>query len=318
MIRTLDELAGLTGGEALGIAGKRIGSLRALHEADEDAISPFFLKHLLDRVDPKPGAVLATPALAMAALEEGIEAVIAHNQPMFALAKLIDVFYPEKTSPGGAHSSATVDPTAEIHATVSIGPSAVVEAGVRIGEGSHIGAGAVICANCHIGRHVRIGPGAVVGADGFGFLPGDGDPIKIRQVGSVIIEDYVEIGANTCIDRATLGATVVGRASKLDNLVQVGHNSRIGRRVLIAGQVGLAGSTVVGDNAMLGGNVGVADHIEIGPRAKVAAKSGVGGNVAAGEVVAGYPAIPHRKWLRAMAWLARESTRSNKTDVEES
>ncbi|MCP4679295.1 MAG: UDP-3-O-(3-hydroxymyristoyl)glucosamine N-acyltransferase [Deltaproteobacteria bacterium] len=318
MTRTVDELAAQIGGEALGIAGKKIASLRALGEADEDSIAPFFLKHLLDETEPKPGAVLATPALAGYALEKGIDAAVAHSQPIFALAGLIDLFYPEEAGSVGVHPSATVDPTAKIHATVSIGPSAVIEANVRIGEGCNVGAGAVICANCHIGRHVRIGPGAVVGADGFGFLPGDGDPIKIRHVGNVIIEDYVEIGANTCIDRATLGATVVGHASKLDNLVQVGHNSRIGRRVLIAGQVGLAGSTVVGDNAMLGGNVGVADHIEIGPRAKVAAKSGVGGNVAAGEVVAGYPAIPHRKWLRAMAWLARESARSGKTDVEES
>jgi UDP-3-O-[3-hydroxymyristoyl] glucosamine N-acyltransferase len=273
---------------------------------------------LLAQASTVPGAVLAVSGLAEFALTKGVLAGIVHNQPAVALAGLIDLFYPERDGSGRIHPSAFVDPSARVHPSADIGPMAVVEAGASIGEKSLIGPGAVICEGCRVGRFVRIGPGAVIGAEGFGVVPSGNGPVKLRHVGNVVIEDYVEVGANTCVDRGTLGTTAIDHASKLDNLVQVGHNTRIGKRVLIAGQVGLAGSTVVEDDAMLGGQVGVKDHVTIGTRAKVAGGSGVIRDVAADETVAGFPAIPRARWLRAMAWLARISSHSKRMDAEKS
>ncbi|MBW2277110.1 MAG: UDP-3-O-(3-hydroxymyristoyl)glucosamine N-acyltransferase, partial [Deltaproteobacteria bacterium] len=140
--------------------------------------------------------------------------------------------------------------------------------------------------------------------------------VKVRQVGGVTICDFVEIGASACVDRATLGKTEIGEGTKLDNLVQVGHNAKLGKRVLVAGQAGLAGSTLVGDDAMIGGQVGVADHLRVGARAKIAAKSGVAGDVPADAVYGGIPAGPHRKWLRAMARLLAKGGRPRRTESE--
>jgi UDP-3-O-[3-hydroxymyristoyl] glucosamine N-acyltransferase len=299
------DLAGKIGGTALGEIDLGISELRAIDEAGPEAICPLLKKRMLKRAKSSPGAVLATRELADFGIEAGVRAAIAHDRPLIALVELIDLFHPEVELEAGVHPSAVVHPTAVVHPGALIGPHAVIEARVEIGEASSIGPGAVICADSKIGRSVVIGPGAVIGAQGFGFAPGPEGPVRIRHVGRVVVEDFVEIGANTCIDRATLGTTFVGQSSKIDNLVQVGHNVSIGQRALIAGQVGLAGSAAIGDDAMLGGKVGVADHVTVGARAKIAANSGVSADVADDEVVAGYPAIPREKWLRAMAWLAR-------------
>jgi len=184
-------------------------------------------------------------------------------------------------------------------------------------EGAWIGPNAVICAGTRIGRFARVGPCAVIGHEGFGFAPSPDGPVRIRQVGGVDIGDFAEIGAAACVDRATLGVTRVGREARLDNLVQVGHNCRIGRRVLVAAQAGFAGSTVIGDDAMFGGQAGVADHLRIGEGARVAAKSGVVGDVAAGKTVAGYPAMDHRRWLRAMARLAASAASKSRNGADE-
>jgi UDP-3-O-[3-hydroxymyristoyl] glucosamine N-acyltransferase len=318
MLWTIKDLAARVDGLVVGRADFEVSELCALDDAKNTAISPYFRKPLLARATTVPGAVLTRSGLADFALTGGVRAAIVHRQPAVALAGLIDIFHPKNETPGHIHPSAFVDPEARIHPTATIGPMAVVEAGASVGEQSLIGPGAVICERCHVGRYVRIGPGAVVGAEGFGVVPGENGLVKLRHVGEVIIEDYVEIGANTCIDRGTLGATTIGQDSKLDNLVQVGHNTHIGKRVLVAGQVGLAGSTVVEDDVMLGGQVGVADHVTIGARAKVAGKSGVTRNVAENEIVAGFPALPRAKWLRAMAWLARMGSHSKKMGGEKS
>lgn len=301
----VSRLAGELGGVALGDVGLVVSELKALDETGPEAISPLFQKKMLRRAARLPGAVLATRELAEVGIAAGAKAAVACDQPIAALAALIDIFHPEFGTASGVHPSAVVDPTAVIHPTASIGPNAVIEAAAEIGEASAVGPGAVICAGCIVGRHALIGPGAVIGHQGFGFVPGPDGPRRIRHVGRVVVEDFAEIGANTCVDRATLGTTRVGRATKLDNLVQVGHNVSIGERALIAGQAGLAGSCVVGDGAMLGGKVGIADHVVIGAGAKVAANSGVSRDVAENKTVAGYPAIPREKWQRAMAWLAR-------------
>jgi UDP-3-O-[3-hydroxymyristoyl] glucosamine N-acyltransferase len=166
----------------------------------------------------------------------------------------------------------------------------------------------MVLERCVVGDRVRLGPGAVVGSDGFGFVPAGGDaglPRRVPQTGRVVIENDVEIGALAAVDRATLGETRVRRGAKIDNLVQIAHNVDVGPGAILAAQVGLAGSVSVGPGALLGGQVGVADHLAIGPHARVAAKSGVVGDVPAHATVAGYPAISHRTWLRAWSWLVR-------------
>jgi len=170
---------------------------------------------------------------------------------------------------------------------------------VRIGDGFTAHAGVVVREDVRIGDRVTLHAGAVIGSDGFGYVPQEGGHRKIPQVGTVVLEDDVEIGANTTVDRAALGATVVGRGTKIDNLVMVGHGSRIGPHCLLAAQVGLAGGTRLGAHVMLGGQAGLAGHLTVGDRARVAARSGVHGDVPAGAAYGGYPATEVHRWRRA-------------------
>lgn len=239
-----------------------------------------------------------------------------------ALIAVLETLTPPTASPErGAHPTAFIDPAASVHESAHIGPGAVVGArsvigagatlfanvvvgaDVRIGEGAELRAGVVIEDRCVVGARTRIHPNAVIGADGFGYRP---DPatralIKIPHAGNVEIGDDVEIGAGAAIDRGKFGPTVVGSGSKIDNLVQIGHNCRIGRSCIICGCCALAGSVVVGDGAVLAGGVGVADNIEIGAGARVGARSGVMNNIPAGESWVGYPAEPARETLKKVA-----------------
>jgi UDP-3-O-[3-hydroxymyristoyl] glucosamine N-acyltransferase len=313
----VQELARLTGAEIQGRGELVIKGLRALDDAGPEFVSPLLRKKMLARAPSIPGAVLTRPQLARFALESDIRAVLLHRDPLEALICLIDLFHPLSEQPCGVHPAAHVSSQARVHPSAWIGPGAVVEQDVVIGVGSWIGPGAIICQGSEIGAWVRIGPGAVIGSEGFGYLPRPQGPKKVRQIGVVRIGDHVEIGANTCIDRATLGATVIGRLTKIDNLVQIGHNVRLGEGVLIAGQTGVAGSTVIGDGAMLGGQVGIADHVAVGSRAKVAAGSGVARDVSTGAEVAGYPARTRGDWLREVARASRAGRRGRKKDAEE-
>jgi UDP-3-O-[3-hydroxymyristoyl] glucosamine N-acyltransferase len=214
--------------------------------------------------------------------------------------------------------AAFVDPTARLEDGVEIEPMAVIGADVEIGSGTRIGPGAVIGPGVRIGRdcviaggatvqvalignNVIIHNGARIGQDGFGYAPGPRGMLKIVQVGRVIIQDQVEIGANTTIDRGTMDDTVIGEGTKIDNLVQVGHNVRIGRHCGIVSQVGIAGSTVIGDGVMIGGAAGVNGHIKIGDGAQIAAMSGVLADVPPGERYGGVPARPLKDYLREVA-----------------
>ncbi len=191
---------------------------------------------------------------------------------------------------------------AKVGAKCQIYPQCYIGDGVTIGEGTILYAGVKIYEGCHIGANCIIHAGAVIGADGFGFAPNaDGSFTKIPQLGDVIIEDFVEIGANTCIDRAKTDSTIIRRGVKLDNLIQVGHNVQIGENTVSSSQMGIAGSSRIGSNCFLGGQVGIADHVVIGNNCKIGSKSGIDKAVPDGEVRMGYPALPGIMFHRSAA-----------------
>ncbi len=194
---------------------------------------------------------------------------------------------------------------ARIGARCRLAQGASIGDGVVIGEDTIIGPGVVCYSGSRIGSRVVLKAGAVIGGDGFGYLSDGKGHTRIPHIGGCILEDEVEVGSNTCIDRGSIDDTVIGRGTKLDNLVQVGHNVRVGERCLIMAGVGIAGSTRVGNDVILAGHVGVTDHLVIGDRARIAAKSAIFGDVPAGASFSGHPARPHRQFLRAQAALYR-------------
>lgn len=304
---TVDKLALLFEAEALGDADLEISRLTCLEEAGSDTLSPLLHKAALSRVGRVAGGILCTPELAEAVLEAGAASVLVHPEPRRVLSGLLEVFAPQDLGGGDdIHKTAVVAPDAKLAPGVKVGPLCVIESDVCIEAGVRIDARAVVCAGTRIGADSVIGPGAVIGGEGFGYIAEPGNKVRrIKHLGNVVIGRRVEIGANTCVDRATLGSTVIGDDTKLDNLVQIGHNCRIGRGVLIAGQVGVAGSTIIEDGVLIGGQAGIGDHLVIGAGARIAGKSGVTSNVSPGATVAGYPAWEHRIWLRAMASMLR-------------
>ena len=303
---TVSSLAELAGGTALGETDRIIDGISALKDRAGYLISPLLRKSMaIHLTAPLAGAVLATAELAVLALGKGVPAAIAHTEPLIGLAWLIDVFHPEAPQAGSVHASAVVEQGARLHPTVRVGANAVVEAGAVIGEGTWIGPGAVICGCAVVGRFVRVGPNAVIGHEGFGFVPSAPIPTRIRHVGNVVIEDFVDIGASACVDRGTLGSTVIRAGAKIDNLVQIGHNVNIGRHCIVVAQVGIAGSTELEDYVTLGGQAGIAGHLRIEKGAVVAAQSGVSRSVKSKEVVSGYPAIAHGAWKRVSVLLQK-------------
>ncbi len=243
-----------------------------------------------------------------------------------AMIKALNLFAPAPTPPAtGAHPSAVIDATARVDPAASIGPNCTVGAGaevragavlvgnVFVGRGARVGEGSVlhpcvaVLERCEMGRGCILHSGVIIGADGFGYHPSpDGRGlVKIPHIGNVVIDDGVEIGANTCIDRGKFGSTMVGAGTKIDNLVQVGHNCRIGRCCIICGNVGLSGSITIGDGVMIGGGVGIADNLEVGSGARIGAYAGVINNVPAGQTYLGTPAGPVSEWKRIYAFIRR-------------
>lgn len=251
-------------------------------------------------------------------------AMLRTREPYVAFGRAVALFAGKEAPPPGVHPRAHVADGAVVARDASIGALAVVEEGAKVGartvvhpnatigrfaqvgEDCIIHSGASIRERVKIGNRVVIQNGAVVGSDGFGFARrADGTHEKIPQVGDVVVEDDVEIGANSAIDRPAVGETRIGAGTKIDNLVQIAHGVAIGRRVLLAGQVGIAGSTVIEDDVTLAGQVGVAGHITIGKGVVATAQTGIPNSVDAGGFVSGYPAIPNRDWLKASAVFRR-------------
>ncbi len=269
------------------------------------------------------GSNAAAVLLAEDAFPETNRPVIRVKDPYLAFALLQRHFHPEPVATGERDASASIHPSAVLAEDVEVGAMAVVAADVRIGAGTIIGAGCVVgegtelgrmcrlhprvivAPDCVIGDRVAIQSGAVIGSDGFGYAWSGKEHLKIPQVGRVVLEEDVEIGANACIDRGAIGDTVICRGVKIDNLVQVGHNARVGAYTVIAAQTAVAGSTEIGAGCQVGGQVAFAGHLKIGNGCKFAGQSGVIGDIPDGEVYAGTPAVPHRQWLKNAAMLGR-------------
>ena len=296
-----------------GVTITGMASLESAGKGDLAYIAGAAFPH--ERATGKAAAVICTRECA-ATVPEGI-AVLAAKIPKDTFAQIGRALFPSSLK-AEIFGEAFVDPSANIEAGAIISPGAVIGAGAGIGQGTVIGPHAVIGPNCQIGRNCSIGAGATVtnslvgndvmlhagcriGQDGFGFVPVNGKLEKVPHIGRVIIQDRVEIGANTTVDRGMLDDTVIGEGTKIDNLVQIGHNVRIGRHCVLAALTGISGSVTIGDWVQIGGASGIADHVTIGDGAKLAAQSGVMNNVGAGERWGGSPAQPVKAWFREIA-----------------
>jgi UDP-3-O-[3-hydroxymyristoyl] glucosamine N-acyltransferase len=252
---------------------------------------------------------------------EGL-AVLLTDEPQRGYARIAEAFYPRTAGPSAIHPSAVIEPSARIGEGTRIAAGAVVGEAAEIGKdccigvNAFIGPGVCLKSNgtvgagaslmyCMIGERAIIHPGARIGQDGFGYILGQDGHHKVPQLGRVLVGDDVEIGANTTIDRGALGDTEIGSGTKIDNLVQIGHNVRLGRGCIVVAQVGISGSTSIGDFVMIAGQAGLSGHLNVGHGARIGAQSGVMRDIAPGETVFGYPAVPGKQYLRQVALLAR-------------
>jgi UDP-3-O-[3-hydroxymyristoyl] glucosamine N-acyltransferase len=272
---------------------------------------------------PRLATTRASAVILSPELDTALPSLLSPN-PYLAYARAVGILHPQSTPAPGVHPTALVDPTARLGEDVHVGPLAVIGARVRvgartvvhahtvlypdveIGEDCVLHSGVHVREGCRLGRRVIVQNGVVIGADGFGFARDDaGRYEKIPQVGIVVVEDEVEIGALTAIDRAAMKETRIGRGTKIDNLVQIGHSVTIGKDTVLAGQVGIAGSARIGDGVTLAGQVGVAGHLTVGDRVIATAQTGIPSSVEAGAMVSGYPAIENRAWLKSSAVFPR-------------
>jgi UDP-3-O-[3-hydroxymyristoyl] glucosamine N-acyltransferase len=268
------------------------------------------------------GAAIIRPAVAPKA-PAGMQLIIM-DDPYRGYARVARAFYPMTVFEEALAATACVDETAVVGNCCRIDSGVVIGENVTIGDGCWIGANSVVCKGVAIGKGTRIGPnvtlescligsqvmihaGVRIGQDGFGFSMGPESHLKVPQLGRVIVEDDVEIGANTTIDRGAGPDTIIGEGSKIDNLVQIGHNVRLGRCCVVVSQVGISGSTVIGEFSAIGGQVGIAGHLEIGPGVQVAAQSGIMRNVGPSEKICGSPARPIREFMRGVAAIEKIS-----------
>jgi UDP-3-O-[3-hydroxymyristoyl] glucosamine N-acyltransferase len=316
---TLAEVARLTGGEVVGDARLAVDGVADLEHARDSQLS--FV------TGPRHAAAALASRAAAFLVPAGVElpgrTLVRVAQPTLALAAVLAVFHPETAPPAGTHPTAQVDPGASVapEATVMafavVGAGSVVEAGavlhphVYVGPGCRVGAASVLHAHVvlqrdvELGRRVVVHAGTVLGADGFGYAFDGARHRKIPQVGRVVIGDDVEIGANAAVDRATLGETVIESGTKIDNLVQIGHNTAVGAHSVIVAQAGIAGSCRIGSHVVLAGQAGIADHVTLGDGAQVGAQAGVAYDIERGAQVLGSPAVPVAQARRLFAAQAR-------------
>lgn len=315
----LSELAAHIHGNVVGDGSIEITGIKNINEAGPGEIT--FLSH-----NRYKEALTRSKASAVIAKEVVEGLTITHlivDNPYYAFARVLEVFYKKAEPTRGISQNAYISPEAYIEEGVTvfdrayisdrcrIASGVVLYPGVYVGQGSSIGQGStihpnvIIRENVSIGKNVIVHAGAVIGSDGFGYVFEKGEHYKIPQVGGVIIEDNVEIGANTTIDRSTLGNTIIGTGTKIDNLVQIAHNVRIGQNCIIVAQTGISGSSVLGNGVVLAGQVGVVDHVNLADGVMVGAKSGVANDIKEAGGYSGIPAIPHKVWLKAQALYAR-------------
>ena len=325
----LAELAGLSG-IVVDPAWARLQIHRAAPLVRSDERSVSFLsdrKYVADLEATKAAAVFVPEAF-REAVPAGCVAVVT-REPQAAWARAAGRLHPLLQMEG----EALVHPDAELEDGVYLAPGVVVGPGARIGRGTVIRGQAVIGPGVAIGRDCDISPfvslhcalvgdrvqlsaGAMIGEAGFGVAPSAQGSVAVPQLGRVILQDGVGIGANSCVDRGAFDDTVIGENTKIDNLVQIGHNSVIGRNCALAGHCGVSGSVTIGDGCMFGGRVGIADHMTVGSGARLAGNSGVMSHVPAGETWGGFPAQPMREWLREMAWLRRHGAKRSEGERE--
>jgi UDP-3-O-[3-hydroxymyristoyl] glucosamine N-acyltransferase len=315
----LRDLAARLGCEVRGDGGVEVRRVAGIDDAGPGDLT--FVSN------PRYAARLATTRATAAIVSPGVATplpCLLTPNPYLEFARAVAVLHPLPRPAPGVHPSATIDPSAHLGEDVHVGAMVVIGPGVRIGArtvvhphvvlypGVEVGhdcllhSGVQVREGCRIGNRVVVQNGAVIGSDGFGFAKDDqGRYEKIPQIGTVVVEDDVEIGALTAVDRAALAETRIGRGTKLDNLVQIGHSVTIGHDTVLAGQVGVAGSARIGNHVTLAGQVGVAGHLEIGDGAIATAQTGIPSDVEAGALVSGYPAIENRAWLKSSAVFAK-------------
>ena len=319
---TAEQIANVIGGRVEGNKDAKVHTFAKIEEGTEGAISflsnPKYTHYLYNT---KSSIVIVNEDVE---LEKDVDATLIRVKNAYeSIAKLLQIYEASKPKKTGVAPQAYIAPSAKLGNNCYVGPFAYVGEGAEIGDGCQIYPHAVIGDNvkvgtncifypnttiyqgCKIGNYVTIHAGSVIGADGFGFAPGADGYDKIPQIGIVVIEDNVEIGANTCVDRSTMGATVIHKGVKLDNLVQVAHNVEIGENTVMSAQVGIAGSTKVGSWCMFGGQVGLAGHITIGDKTFLGAQSGVPGSLKGGEELIGTPPMNPRAYFKSQAIFRR-------------
>ena len=324
---TVADLAARTGCEVVRDSGAMIACVAPLGSAAGDAVA--FLgnrKHVAALAGTGAGAVILHPDMAERAPEGA--AVLTSREPQAAWARASLLLHRprELDATPGVHPEARLEDDVIVAAGTVIGAGAEIGRGTRIGANTVIGPGVAIGRDCRIGANVTVGfaligdrvtllAGVRIGEPGFGAAVSSQGPVDIPQLGRVILQDKVTVGANSCIDRGAYDDTVIGENTKIDNLVMVAHNCRIGRNNLIAANTGISGSVTVGDNVIFGGKAGIADHLTIGEGARVAAGAGVLQNIPAGETWSGYPARPLRQFLRDTIWVSKQASRKGSKDA---
>ncbi len=314
----LSDIARVLGVEIDPATDRAIARVANLEEAREDDLSYIGSDRFVERFATSKACVVIAPHALTLPVTPAMIIRVADSE--LAIGKVLELMAPRLTpSAPGIHPTAVIAPGVQFGQDVSIGPNVCVASGARIGDRTVLRANVVIDQGCvvghdcvfhsnvvlrefvEVGNRVTIHAGSVLGTDGFGYRWNGKEHVKIPQIGTVVIEDDVEIGSCTCIDRAKFGQTRIGRGTKIDNLVQVGHNVKTGAHCILCGQVGVAGSTVLGNGVVMGGGSAARDHVKIADGTMVAARGGIGSDTSPGEILAGYVGTPHKQWLREQA-----------------